>query len=167
MKCQGCGHEYPNTISRCPRCRLSSRRGSKSSDSRLIEFPRKARQISQSEPAEAALPAWRVELNERVRAIKARRDNSTSETDILSAAAPGLTEMERTTVAARQEDIRSRIRPSSARAASAIAAEAIQEDFNRPDTSLQPARHSRSSGRANDSIVEAALTRVRKASENA
>src|SRR5215216_2283827 len=128
MKCQGCGHEYPNTISRCPRCRLSSRRGSKSSDSRLIEFPRKARQTSQSEPAEAALPAWRVELNERVRAIKARRDNSISETDILSSAAPGLAEMERGSVAVRQEEARSRVRPSSARMASAIAAEALQEE---------------------------------------
>src|SRR5215216_4693892 len=108
MKCQGCGHEYPNPISRCPRCRLSSRRGSKTSDSRLIEFPRKARPVSQSEPADAALPAWRVELNERVRAIKARRDNSISETDILSATATGLTEMERSSVSVRQEEARSR-----------------------------------------------------------
>jgi uncharacterized RDD family membrane protein YckC len=143
MKCQGCGHEYPNTISRCPRCRLSSRRGSRSSDSRLIEFPRKARTISQSEPQGAALPAWRVELNERVRAVKARRGNSPTETETLPVAAADLNEVERGKAPVRQEE------------------------FNQTTSIFQSSRPVRSTARGNDSIVEAALTRVRKASENA
>ncbi|HYV05649.1 MAG TPA: hypothetical protein VFB82_13735, partial [Blastocatellia bacterium] len=73
MNCQGCGHDFPSTLLRCPRCRrLSSRRAEGSGDSRLIEFPRRPRT---SEPAEASLPAWRIELNEKVRARKAKQNN--------------------------------------------------------------------------------------------
>src|ERR1700752_1840405 len=73
MKCQGCGHEFPNSLLRCPRCRrLSSKRSEGSGDSRLIEFPRRPR-TSQSEPSEASLPAWRIELNEKVRARKEKQ----------------------------------------------------------------------------------------------
>lgn len=165
MKCQGCGHDYPNTISRCPRCRLSSRRGSKSSDSRLIEFPRKARTISQSEPAEALLPAWRVELNERVRAIKAKRGGS--ESDPLSTAVAESDEVEQSAVAIRQEELRSKVRAAPGREVAAIAAEVIRDEFSQRGSGLQPLQPSRSNGRANNSIVEAALTRVRRASENA
>ena len=166
MKCQGCGHEYPNTISRCPRCRLSSRRGSRSSDSRLIEFPRKARTPLQSEPPGTSLPAWRVELNERVKAVKARRGNSASENEALPVAATDLNEVERGKVAVRQEEVRSRSRSAQTRAAT-IAIDALQQEFNQPDADFQPARPVRSTARGNDSIVEAALTRVRRASENA
>jgi uncharacterized RDD family membrane protein YckC len=165
MKCHGCGHDYPNTISRCPRCRLSSRRGSKSTDSRLIEFPRKARTTLQSEPAEASLPAWRVELNERVRAIKAKRG---SEPDTLSSSIEESNEIERGPVAVRQEEVRSRVRAATGRDLPTITpAEAARDEFNPPGSSYQPAQPSRSTGRANTSIVEAALTRVRRASENA
>jgi len=166
MKCQGCGHEYPNTISRCPRCRLSSRRGSRSSDSRLIEFPRKARANLQSEPTGASLPAWRVELNERVKAVKARRGNSVSENEPLPVAAADLNEVERGKVTVRQEELRSRSRSPQTRAAP-IAIDALQEEFNQPDTGFQSTRPARSTARGNDSIVEAALTRVRRATENA
>src|SRR5437763_14534716 len=76
MNCQGCGHNYPNTLTRCPRCKmLSSRRNQRSGDSRLIEFPRKARLAEQPETHDAALPQWRQDLNEKVRAIQARRNN--------------------------------------------------------------------------------------------
>ena len=166
MKCQGCGHDYPNTISRCPRCRVSSRRGSKSSDSRLIEFPRKARAVSQSEPAEAELPAWRVELNERVRAIKAKRgSNSEPEPISSNAAEPG--DAERSAVNVRQDEKRSRVRPAPVREVAALAAEAARDEFNPPGLSFQRAQDARLSGRPNNSIVEAALTRVRRATENA
>lgn len=166
MKCQGCGHDYPNTISRCPRCRLSSRRGSTSSDSRLIEFPRKARAISQSEPAEASLPAWRVELNERVRAIKAKRGGG-PESETLSASVAESDDIERNAVNVRQDETRSKVRPSPGREVATLAAEAVRGEFDQTGSSYQPARAARSTGRANTSIVEAALTRVRKASENA
>jgi uncharacterized RDD family membrane protein YckC len=166
MKCQGCGHDYPNTISRCPRCRVSGKRGSKSSDSRLIEFPRKARAVSQAEPAETSLPAWRVELNERVRAIKAKR-GSNSESEPLSPNVAEASEVERGAVNVRQEELRSKVRSAPGREVATIATEAARDEFNTSGLSFQRAQDARSSGRANTSIVEAALTRVRRASENA
>src|SRR5436190_18084706 len=76
MNCQGCNHNYPNTLTRCPRCKmLSSRRNQRTSDSRLIEFPRKARLAEPAETHDAAMQQWRQDLNEKVRAIRARRDN--------------------------------------------------------------------------------------------
>src|SRR5919205_323215 len=76
MNCQGCGHNFPNTLTRCPRCKvLSSRRIQRASDSRLIEFPRKTRLAQEPESNDAALPKWRQDLNEKVRAIRARRSN--------------------------------------------------------------------------------------------
>src|SRR5512134_2874331 len=74
MKCHGCGHEFPNTSARCPRChRSTSRRGRTSTDSRLLEFPRRTRSAPPAEASAPPLPAWRVELNEKVRAIRANR----------------------------------------------------------------------------------------------
>src|ERR1700742_4736219 len=76
MNCQGCGHNYPNTLTRCPRCKmLSNKRNQRTSDSRLIEFPRNAHVPQQPAPNETAMPQWRQDLNEKVRAIRARRDN--------------------------------------------------------------------------------------------
>src|SRR5438034_493174 len=78
MKCHGCGHEFPNTSARCPRChRSTSRRARTSTDSRLLEFPRRARVTQPAEAATPVLPAWRLELNEKVRAIRANRSAST------------------------------------------------------------------------------------------
>jgi uncharacterized RDD family membrane protein YckC len=131
----------------------------------LIEFPRKARTISQSEPAEASLPAWRVELNERVRAIKAKR-GSGSESETLSANVAESKEVERVAVPARQEEVRSKVRIAPGREVAAIA-EARRDEFVQPGSGYHTIPASRSSGRANNSIVEAALTRVRRASENA
>jgi uncharacterized RDD family membrane protein YckC len=133
----------------------------------LIEFPRKSRAISQPESPEASLPAWRVELNERVRAIKARRGASSSEADALSDAIEDLNEIERSKVAVRQEELRPKARTAQTRVASTIAIDAMQDEFRQPESSFQPARPARATGRGNDSIVEAALTRVRRASENA
>lgn len=67
MKCPVCSHVYPDTLSRCSRCGRVSLEGEThhgDAQSTLIEFPRSNR---------PSLPDWRVELNEKVRAIKARR----------------------------------------------------------------------------------------------
>ncbi len=68
MKCPVCSHVYPDTLSRCSRCgRVAPERATASDvSSTLIEFP-------SQRPARASLPDWRLELNEKVRAIKARR----------------------------------------------------------------------------------------------
>lgn len=70
MKCPVCSNVYPDTLSRCSRCgRVAAEpaRGREPS-STLIEFP------APRQPAPPSLPDWRVELNEKVRAIKARRN---------------------------------------------------------------------------------------------
>lgn len=68
MKCPVCSHVYPDTLSRCSRCgRVAPERApGVETSSTLIEFP-------SQRPARASLPDWRIELNEKVRAIKARR----------------------------------------------------------------------------------------------
>src|SRR5262245_23788093 len=68
MKCPVCSHVYPDTLSRCSRCgRVASDAATVQPEAKstLIEFP--------STRQRASLPDWRVELNEKVRAIKARR----------------------------------------------------------------------------------------------
>lgn len=160
MKCHGCGHEFPNTSARCPRChRSTSRRGRPSTDSRLLEFPRRTRVAPPAEAPERPLPAWRVELNEKVRAIRANRGTSGSTTEL-----PG-DEM----VKSPDPDGRSvgtsprpdEARTSYERSASPRAA-APRPESNQPAGSLAA-----SGRRSSNNIVEAALTRVKRASENA
>jgi uncharacterized RDD family membrane protein YckC len=129
MKCHGCGHEFLNKAGRCPRChRATSKRGRPAEESRLLEFPRRPRLVTSTEPTAPSLPAWRIELNEKVRAIREKRVASNLET------------------------------------ASAQGIEAAQETTRISSASNQQTAPSR---RTSDSIVEAALSRVRRASEHA
>src|SRR3982750_820979 len=68
MKCPVCSHVYPDTLSRCSRCgRVAPEAApAPAAKSTLIEFPA-------TRQSRTSLPDWRVELNEKVRAIKARR----------------------------------------------------------------------------------------------
>ena len=160
MKCHGCGHEFANTSTRCPRCHRSTlKRGRASSDSRLLEFPRRVRVAPPVDVATPALPAWRIELSEKVRAIRAKRSASSSQADIASeeignsfedGARAGLA------VAAYDEQTISYGRNVTQRGAPALA-ESIR----------QPAAPVASVRRSSTNIVEAALTRVKRASENA
>ncbi len=155
MICQGCGHNYPSTITRCPKCRLAAnRRGQRSSDSRLIEFPKKSRVAERSEQSQAALPAWRAELNEKVRAIQARRNNPSLQTQTVETHQTAALDIESNTgtAAVRQPDLHSRSRATPSRERHS---EPLKQSSSRTDQ------------RSSDTIVEAALTRVRRASENA
>lgn len=167
MKCQGCGHEFSSTLLRCPHCRrLSSKRSEGSGDSRLIEFPRRARTVSQSEPAETSLPAWRIELNEKVRA---RRAKQSSEDQIESAS--GEAELQLATEAAPTA-------PREARPAPPVSAALESRSFF-PDDAYSRRRRNEANPRAsysspslqtassNNPIVQAALSRARRASETA
>ena len=154
MKCQGCGHEYPSTFPRCSRCgELTPRRTLRSSPSRLIEFPRKTRVEVEKESTENLLPSWRKELNEKVRAVRARKGTVSTETPRVEVPS------------SRQE----------------ISEEKVQVD-TRGRRVESPARTFRSSPalaktapaispsdvpRTSNAIVEAALSRVRRATENA
>src|SRR5438128_3213648 len=156
MNCQGCGHNYPNTLTRCPRCKmLSGRRTQRVSDSRLIEFPRKARLAEQAEPAtNSALPQWRQDLNEKVRAIQARRNNPAMAT----ASAARTDEGE---IAAPQFDER---RKGHALSESVALAD---ERAARIDALSHEILAAEATARNANPIVEKALSRVRRASENA
>jgi len=164
MKCQGCGHEFSNTLLRCPRCRrLSSRRAEGSGESRLIEFPRRVR-TSESEPAEASLPAWRIELNEKVRARKAKQG---SEDEIESAAAePAPPPEPDFTHAPSRETITtvSQARESHSFYSDDTYSRRRRTEAN-PRASFSPAALQTAS--SDNPIVQAALSRARRASENA
>jgi uncharacterized RDD family membrane protein YckC len=160
MKCHGCGHEFPNTSTRCPRChRSTSRRGRTSTDSRLLEFPRRDRVSAPAEATAPPLPAWRVELNEKVRAIRANRSASASHTEPANEQPVKSVEAgpRAAGIGARQEGVRPfdgtdvSLRPPAAR----------------PESSQRPGSPATTNRRSSDTIVEAALTRVRRASENA
>lgn len=169
MKCQGCGHEFSNTLLRCPRCRrLSSRRAEGSGESRLIEFPRRVRTSSESQPAEASLPAWRIELNEKVRARKAKQGGedeieSAASEPALSAAPPPETEFAH---APSRETIGA---VSPARESHSFYSDDTYSRRRRteanPRASFSPAALQTAS--SDNPIVQAALSRARRASENA
>jgi uncharacterized RDD family membrane protein YckC len=126
MKCQGCGHDYPSTLTRCTKCgRHTARRVRSSySDSRLIEFPRQARTGDNPAP-ETVVPAWRAELSEKVKQIKAKRNSEAAAQSDSSAFHLG--------------------------------------DGRAPDGSDS----TRAGSREANPIVEAALTRVRRANQDA
>ena len=158
MKCHGCGHEFPNTTTRCPRChRSTSRRGRTGTDSRLLEFPRRTRVAAPVEVTAPALPAWRIELNEKVRAIRAKRDASSLQSDVFGE--------ERTS----DSDFRASL-SSASQGESRVP---FERDTNpnsipvRTGSTDQPPSSANSTRRSSNNIVEAALTRVKRASENA
>lgn len=155
MNCQGCGHNYPNTLTRCPRCKmLSGRRTQKASDSRLIEFPRKARPAEQTETVNTSLPQWRQDLNEKVRAIQARRSNP-------AMAGASAVKAEESAVAAPHFEGRTKGHVTGETAA------VINERGAGIDVFSQGSLTAEAPARNANPIVEKALSRVRRASENA
>jgi uncharacterized RDD family membrane protein YckC len=134
---------------------LSNRRSQRSGDSRLIEFPRKARLAEQAETNDAALPQWRQDLNEKVRAIRARRNNPAMASTVAARA-------EENTAAASYHDGRNKSRPMSEAAAAMVRERNTGiDDFSPDSLDTQPP------AKTANPIVEKALSRVRRASENA
>ena len=160
MKCHGCGHEFANTSSRCPRChRSTSRRGRTSTDSRLLEFPRRSRVAPPAEASARPLPAWRVELNEKVRTIRASRGASlpAAEQPVEEVVNPLESDARSINVSSRAEEARSAYeRNPGGRVA------ASRNEPSQPAAALAGGTR-----RSSNNIVEAALTRVKRASENA
>jgi len=133
----------------------------------LIEFPRKPR-ATEEVTSRTAQPAWRTELNEKVRAIRARRSNPALQSESALATQAQETEIaeDEPAPALRQSAAPARAPLPSARTAPATARElarrtAARVEYTAPEIPLPPA------ARSNDAIVEKALTRVRRASENA
>ena len=160
MICHGCGHEFPNTSTRCPRChRSTSRRGRTSTDSRLLEFPRRTRVAPPAAATAPPLPAWRVELNEKVRAIRANRD--VSSTTIHPPAEEIVNPFEAEPRTAGSSALRNEPRSAYARDAG------VHNAVSRPESSQPATAPATAARRSSNNIVEAALTRVKRASENA
>lgn len=75
MECQNCGRDYPGKLSVCIHCgQRATRQTQRPSQSQLLEFPYKQRMAEVKEPSKPSLPAWRIELNEKVRARKAQKE---------------------------------------------------------------------------------------------
>lgn len=168
MNCKGCGHNYPNTLTRCPRCKLAqNRRGQQSLDSRLIEFPKKARLAEHNDQTESSLPSWRLELNEKVRAARARRNNPALQSTATDHNDLTVNEAETgaAAVAVRQTEIRAKSRIS--REMHSYSSEIQKQDSAPRNSVLTQSSPERAGHRSSETIVEAALTRVRRASENA
>jgi uncharacterized RDD family membrane protein YckC len=130
----------------------------------LIEFPRRPR-TTQTEPAEASLPAWRIELNEKVRARKAKQSSA----DEIIDAEPAETDVQiATPVSAPPRETRAASIVSPDREPPLFFSDDIYPRRRRtevnprsfPSASLQTAS-------SNNPIVQAALSRARRASENA
>ena len=173
MKCQGCGHDYPSTLTRCTHCRLLNPKRAQSS--RLIEFPRKARASVERESAQTPLPAWRQEVSEKVRAAKARRNtpthnstshNSTPDPAPVPEATPSVADFDYAEANRYEKQFTPRTAPltqPAARTTRSYTGTTGVESAAGP-ASAAPAR---TAPRTNDNIVEAALTRVKRATENA
>src|SRR5262245_37927172 len=75
MKCSSCGYDYPSKLSGCIRCgHKAARTTLKPSQTKLLEFPLKQRMAEQQEQSKPPVPAWRAELSERVREIRAKKE---------------------------------------------------------------------------------------------
>lgn len=159
MKCQNCGHEYPGTLTRCTRCKQINPAKAQRSQSKLLEFPPRPRPAVEKEPAQAKVPAWRAEVSERVRAAKAKRSGSNS---IESDSEDDFPIQSVTSAKQSGNRVETQSSPStSTGTAASIARPTAVEQTEKPPTSSEPI------GRPTSNVVEAALTRVRRASENA
>jgi uncharacterized RDD family membrane protein YckC len=157
MKCHGCGHEFPHTAARCPRCHRSlTRRPRTSTDSRLLEFPRRSRTAQPVETKTAPLPAWRVELNEKVRAIRANRVTTTPQSEKIPEAPIASPEtVVRAAGTSALQDPADIFYPTESMPRSVAA----RQEVSQAATS--------DGRRSSNNIVEAALIRVKRATENA
>lgn len=132
---------------------LSSRRTQRANDSRLIEFPRKQRMTPEPDSTDTTLPQWRQDLNEKVRAIRARRNNPA-----LASATPA--RVEEAAAAPAYTDGR------EPRRAVGDTATLLERD-TRIESFAKEIAEAPAAITTTNPIVEKALSRVRRASENA
>ncbi|HKP85429.1 MAG TPA: RDD family protein [Blastocatellia bacterium] len=106
-------------------------------------------------------------MNEKVRAVRARRNNPALQTNPDDEDQVSVTEMDRgaATAAVRQTEMRARSKTS--REIHPYSPEPQKQDSARQELSSHQSNQTRPAQRSSETIVEAALTRVRRASENA
>jgi uncharacterized RDD family membrane protein YckC len=157
MECQNCGRDYPGKLSLCIHCgQRATRQSQKPSQSQLLEFPYKQRMAEAKETSKPSLPAWRIELNEKVRARKAQQEaNKIGE---FSSKAESVTDTGSLSVHKETHNFTSVPNRSNAFAKNASnTATSSAEDETQIINKLAN----------NTRIVENALSRVKRASENA
>ena len=163
MKCQECGHDYSSSIPRCTRCgHLTSEQNQTPSSSRLIEFPRKVRRPAAQEQKAAPLPEWRLELKERVRAVRSKRNGEpdhSGDTDRDFEAQSSL-------VACDQSPPSNKSAPQT-REPRTKGRNAIIAGNSSLDSNIGQEPPAQSVARSNHHIADAAIARVRRASEKA
>lgn len=166
MKCQNCGHEYPGTLTRCTRCKQINPTKAQKSQSKLLEFPPRPRAAVEKESPQAKVPAWRTEVSERVRAAKAKRNGSYSSPDDIEDNLTPTSIGEKAIPATRQ--VESGVGTPASLSSGAGAATGIARPSTAPvETDSQTSASNNSISRPTSTVVEAALTRARRASENA
>jgi uncharacterized RDD family membrane protein YckC len=156
MECQNCGRDYPGKLSVCIHCgQRATRQTQKPSQSQLLEFPYKQRMAEVKEPSKPSLPAWRVELNEKVRARKAQQE------------AGKLNEF--SSNAERVSDSGSPSHKKEAHSFTAIhnGSTSNKNGYAEKSLSLDDEAQALNKHASKSRIVEQALTRAKRASENA
>jgi uncharacterized RDD family membrane protein YckC len=154
MECQNCGRDYPGKLSLCIHCgQRATRQTQKPSQSQLLEFPYKQRMAEAKDSSKPSLPAWRVELNEKVRARKAQQE--ASKLNEFSSKTESVADSGSLSVHKETHNLTSVPSPTSSFA-------------KNTSQLIQPEEAPVINKMANNSrIVENALSRVKRASENA
>lgn len=174
MKCSTCGYDYLSKLTGCTRCGYKAARTTqKPSQTKLLEFPAKQRMSEKPEQSKPTVPAWRAELQERVREIRARKEGltppsatapQTPATTTAMLAATTVPTPATTLRAARRNERESPDNVTTARfPARPSASESETATFNGGGR-VEPPRANRASA---NPLVQAALSRVQRASENA
>lgn len=157
MRCTNCGYDYPGKLVVCTKCgQRSAKQTQRTSQSQLLEFPYKHRMAEVKEPSKPALPAWRVELNEKVRAIKAQKEANKTNDPSLNAA----TVADSAPFSITRE---TQITAQSQNGSSAI--KSVNGQTHPISLEAEPQASNKDAN--NHRVVERALSRVKRASENA
>jgi uncharacterized RDD family membrane protein YckC len=165
MKCSTCGYDYLSKLTGCTRCgHRAARSTQKPSQTKLIEFPVKQRMAEKQEQSKTSIPAWRAELSEKVREIRAKKEELTTTSQpatlfpgdsVPPDYTPSRSHFPITTVEREKVGAVTRTKFSSRPTADEIAVAGV----SRVESS--------SVKRSNTKLVQDALTRVQRASENA
>ncbi len=165
MKCLNCGHEYSPTFARCSRCKQANPGRAQSN---LLAFRQKTQPPGAQEVKDKELPAWRLEIKKRVNEAKARQNGASliEQTFPETAAKPAGNSLP-TTVSPIPSPALSSKREISVAAVASNSSLSYSLSRERADKTAIARPTTLREERSHTQVKEAALDRVRKASENA
>lgn len=168
MKCSTCGYDYLGKWDRCTRCgNRVTKATQKPSHTKLIEFPTKQRMAEKQEQTKPPLPAWRTELSQRVREIRAKKEGL-GEGVMQTPVAPSEREAPAPSFAPAAQGHAQVASVESDKIGSLTRAKFMSRPLN-PERGYAglPQVESTPDKRSNSKLVQDALSRVQRASENA